>query len=157
MMKKVFLVLLAMLVLSAAFIAEGGAWSLLIGPTVIIPLVLGVLLTTLFSFSFGEIVDTFKDSFAQTAYRERLPNYQKGLLIVKNMGAATMFWSWSVIVMAVILILSKLSTPNKLGPSLAVAFLSLLYGFISRAALFIPMEFSLHQKILSIKDNQTEM
>lgn len=153
-MKKLFLVFLTSFLLLAAFIAEGGSIRLLIAPTVIVPLVLGALFTTMFSFEFREIIETFKDCFSKGEYPERLDHYHKGLLVVQNLAAATMFWSWTVVVMATILVLSHLTTPNQLGPSLAVGFLSLLYGFGTRAALFIPMEFSLRKKILSIKEKQ---
>lgn len=133
---------------------EGGSLRLLIAPTVILPLMIGVLFTTLFSFSFREIVDTFKDCFSEGDYTDRLYNYHKGLLIVKNLATATMFWSWSVMTMAIILILSNLRTPDRLGPPIAVALLSLLYGFGTKAALFVPMEYSLHKKVLSIKESQ---
>lgn len=153
-MKKLFLVSLTSFLLFVAYIEEGGSIRQLISPTVIVLLVFGTLFTTMFSFSFREIMDTFKDCFSKDELSERLNNYQKGLLIVQNLATATMFWSWTIVVMATILVLSHLSSPNELGPSLAVGFLSLLFGFGTRAALFIPMEYSLHKKILSIKGNQ---
>ncbi len=153
-MKKLFWVLLSMLVFLAVFILEGGSLSQLIGPTVIIVMFLGVLFSTLFSFSMAELINVFKDSFSEGECSNKLNNYHKGLLIIKNLEAATMFWSWTVVIMATILVLSRLTTPDKLGPSLAVAFLSLLYGYGIRAALFIPMGHSLQKKILSIKETQ---
>lgn len=153
-MKKLFWVLLSILVILVVFILEGGALTQLVGPTVIILLSSGVLFSTLFSFSLGELVDTFKDAFSEGEFPDKLNNYHKGLLIVKNLATATFFWSWTVLIMAAILVLSHLATPDKLGPSFAVAFLSLLYGFGIKAALFIPMEHSLQKKILLIKGKQ---
>lgn len=152
-MKKLFWVVLSIFVFFAAFILEGGYAAQLVGPDVFIPLTLGVLSSTLFSFSFSELVNTFKDCFSEDESSNNLNNYHMGLLIVKNLESATLFWSWTLVIMATILILSNLTTPDKLGPSFAVAFLSLLYGYGTKAALFIPMKNSLHKKILSLQEN----
>lgn len=150
-MKKLFLVVLSISVFIAAFVLEGGSVVQLIVPTVFIPLVLGGLFSTLFSFSFTEIVAAFKDGFSEEVRAENVNNYHKGILIVQNLESAILFWSLTLVLLAAILILTNLANPNGLGPAFAVAFLSPTYGFGCKAALFVPMRHSLQNKILYLK------
>jgi flagellar motor component MotA len=65
---------------------------------------------------------------------------------------AVLSWSCTILILAVVQILSDLSTPEMLGPSLAAAFSALFYGFFLRAALLIPMEHSLNKKIFLVNE-----
>jgi flagellar motor component MotA len=115
--------------------------------TVVIPLFFGVLFTTMFSFKFKEIVNTFKSAFSDATDSGLIRDYRKNLLIVKNLQSATTFWAATIIVLAIIQLLSNLTALNKIGPAVAAALSALFYAFFLRAALFIPMENSLNKKI----------
>lgn len=146
-MKKVFMMLLSLLVIFVAFIAEGGVLPWLLSPTVIVPLILGTLFTTMFSYKFIEIVHAFKEAFSEEVSVEKVTVYRKNILIVKALEKATRYWSLTVLLMGLVLVLSHVAKPEELGHPLAVVFLSLLYGFGVRASLYVPMESSLRQKI----------
>jgi flagellar motor component MotA len=156
-MKKLFLLLLSVLGLLTAFILERGTLIPLIPvtpATVVGPLFLGVLLTTMFSFRFKEITHTFKLAF----WEEMNPNstqirdYRKSLLIVKNIQSATTCWAGTIFILAVVQLLSDLTTPAKMGPFVAAALSAVFYGFGLRAVLLIPMEHSLNKKIFLLED-----
>ena len=148
-MKKLFMVLLALLLINGAYIMEGGALpALFYAPSVLAPLLLGTFLTTLFSYSIVEIRSAFRDAFAKDLESDRLTAYHIDLLIIKNMASGLLFWAVTIVVLGLILILTHLETPSRLGPSVAVTFLSLLHGFGLRAILLNPMEHSIQKKIL---------
>ena len=147
-MKKLFLLLLVALLFLWAFIGEGGALRSFYAPTVILPLFLGTFLTTLFSFEFVEIINAFKDAFTVRVESDKLNSYKISMLVVKNMESSTFFWSLTIVTLGLIMILAYCESPRELGSSMSVAFLALLFGFGTRAALYIPMENSLKKKIL---------
>lgn len=155
-MKKLFLLLLSVLGLLGSFFVERGTlvpFISLITATVLVPLFFGVICTTLFSYHFKEIANTFKTAFSEETNFERLKDYRKNLLIVKNLQSSTAFWSGTIVIIATVNILSGLTTPNKLGHSLAIALSALFFGFALKAMLFIPMEHSLNKKIVLAEDN----
>jgi flagellar motor component MotA len=151
-LKKLFLILLAVLGLMVTVFAEKGTILPLLTGSVIIPLCLGIILTTMFSYHFKDIVNTFRLAFSDEVNLTKIRDYRKNLLIVKNLQSAAIFWACTILVLAVIQILSDISTPEKLGPSVAAALSALFYGFVLRAALFIPMEHNLNQKIFLSED-----
>ena len=152
-MKKVFMMLVSLLLIFLAFITEGGALPWLIAPTVIVPLILGTLFTTMFTYKFIEIVQAFKEAFSEGTSVEKVTVYRKNILIVKALEKATRYWSLTILLMCLFLVLSNVTEPEDLGPSLAVSFLSLFYGFGVRASLYVPMESSLRQKIFQAISN----
>ena len=152
-MKKLFMMLVSLLVIFLAFVEEGGALLWLIAPTVIVPLILGTLFSTLFSYKLSEIIHTFKEAFSQETNIEKLIIYRKSILIIQTLGKATQFWSLTILLMGLFLVLSNVTKPEDLGPSIAVSFLSLLYGFGVKASLYVPMESSLRQKIFQAINN----
>ena len=89
----------------------------------------------------------FEDAFSSEVKANKLTEYRQGIMIIKSLEAATIYWSIIILILAVIRIFSRLTTPNELGHSLALALVALLYGFGLRAALFIPMESSLQRKV----------
>lgn len=155
-MKKLLMLLLAFLIVNAAFIAEGGQLRVFIAPTVIIPLILGPLLTTLFSFNLSELRCAFREAFSGDVDTGRLADYRINLLIIKNLESGVMFWSLTIVASGIILILSHLSAPETLGPSIAVTLLALMHGFSLRAMLLNPMEHSLLKKILLAEQDGTQ-
>jgi flagellar motor component MotA len=152
-MKKLFLLLLSVLGLLVAFILEKGSLSPLRPvATAVIPLFLGILFTTMFSFQFKEIINTFKSAFSEETNSNNIREYHKSLLIVKNLQSSTTFWAGTILIMAIIQLLCDLTTPEKMGPSVAAALTALLYGFGLRAVFLIPMEHNLNKKIFLSED-----
>lgn len=154
-MKKLFFLLLAVFGLLLVFYLEGDSLVLffsLVPATAVFPLLFGVLFTTMFSFRLKEIGNTFKNAFSEQSNSNFLRDYYKNLSVVKNLQSSTTFWSGSIVILAIVQTLSHLTTLNKLGHSLAIAFSALFLGFVLKAALFIPMEHSLNKKIFLVEN-----
>lgn len=151
-MKKSLLLLLALLLLSAIFMLEGGTLATLLIGSALVPMLLGPMLSILFSYSMVELGDAFRDSWSQRSDQGRSHIYQKDLLIIKNLQSSVIGWAAIIFILAVILILSTLNDPMNLGPHVAAATIALLYAFTVRALLLVPMENSILKKIHSVKE-----
>ncbi len=145
-MKKLFFVLLSLLLILGTYIIEGGSISNLMCLSSFIPVLLGTLITTLFSFNWSEITDAFKDAFNESSISEK-QRYLRDLEIIHHMSVSIMFWAGTIIILAIMGILASVTHIDELGPHIAVAFTALLYGFAARSILFIPMESSLNKKL----------
>ncbi|HWP96746.1 MAG TPA: hypothetical protein VN426_07835 [Syntrophomonadaceae bacterium] len=146
-MKKLFLVLLSLSLVLGAFVVEGGALIALLIATALVPITLGSLLTTLFSYRGVEIGEAFRDAFSERTELGRVAVYETDLLVIRNLNASVLGWSFTLLVLAVIGILSSLSDVHLLGPRVAAGTVSLLYGLILKTLLLTPMENSILKKI----------
>lgn len=151
-MKKIFISLLSFLLILAVYTFAGGSLFALLVPTVAVTLFLGVFLSTLFSYSWSEIINAFRDSFSEHIEADRLETYRMSMQVVKNMESATTLWSLTVVILATIFSLSTLAELNHLGPKLAMGFCSLLYGFGTRTLLLTPMKNSICKKVFKAKE-----
>jgi len=147
-MKKLFFVLLSILLILGTYIIEGGAISSLLCISSFIPVFLGTLISTAFTFGWSEIKETFQDAFSEYTIAETQERYSRDLQLVRCMSVSIMFWAGSIIILAIMGILSSVTHLNELGPHIAVAFTALLYGFAARSILFIPMESNLNRKLI---------
>jgi|GEM_PF-2772235 len=146
-MRKAFIVLASMILVLGAFMLEGGALRTLMIATAVIPILLGSLISTWFSYSMAEIGNAFNDAFAERVDLDKLGRYRISLLVIRNMQASVLYWSLTIIVLAVIGILCSLTDVHRLGPAVAAGTVSLLLGFALRAVLLTPMENSLVKKL----------
>ncbi len=146
-MRKSFIVLVSILLFLGAFILEGGSLRTLMIATALVPIVVGSFISALFSYSVAEIKDAFKDGFCERIDLDRLGNYRMDLLVIKNLESSLIYWSLTIMILAIIGILSSLSNINHLGPSVAAGTVSLLLGFGFRAVLLTPMENSIIKKL----------
>lgn len=153
-MKKKLTILAALSLFLAAFILEGGRLASLLIPTALVPMLLGPLLSVCFSFSLADVKDSFKDAFAERVDFNRLDSYQNGIQVVNNLQSAVMWWAFSIVVLAMIMILSMVTEMRELGPKVAAATVALLTGLLVRTLLLNPMEFSLRRKLLLGNDNR---
>lgn len=147
-MKKTFLVLFSLFLILGAFIIEGGPITTLFCFSAFVPIFLGTLITTLFSFSWAEIKSAFQHAFAGTGSTAAAAIYQRDLQVIRSMSGAIMIWAITMIILAFIAILSMVTEINEIGPHVAVAFTSLLYAFTTRAVLLFPMEIRLKKMVL---------
>ncbi|MEN6392126.1 MAG: hypothetical protein ABFD04_17050 [Syntrophomonas sp.] len=153
-MKKKLTVLVALSLFLAAFILEGGRLASLLIVTALVPMFLGPVLSACFSFSLADIKNAFKDAFAERLDLNRTAQYQTGLQVVNNLQNAVMWWAFSIVVLAMIMILSSVTEVRQLGPKVAAGTVALLTGLLLRTLLFNPMEFSLRRKVLLSSDNR---
>jgi len=146
-MKKSLMLLLALAVLLGAFLLEGGTLPTLFIGSALVPMLLGPLVSAMFSFSLSEIGDAFSDAWSERADQGRADNYQRDLLVIRNLQSSVVSWAATIFILAVIMILSVLGDPKELGPHVAMALLAFLYAFGLRALLFTPMENSILKSI----------
>jgi flagellar motor component MotA len=149
-MKKTFILLFALLLILGAYVLEGGALRALLVATAMIPVLLGPLLGVWFSFAGSEITGAFKDAFSDLADPEKLVVYKKDLVIIKSLQSGLIFWSFTMIILASICILSMLTDVSHLGRGIAAACTALLLSFGLRAWLLIPMQCSIEKKLAQI-------
>lgn len=146
-MKKSLLLILSLVVLLGAFMAEGGVLTTLLIGSALVPMLIGPVVSTLFSFSLGEIGDAFRDSWSERADQGRSLNYDNDLLVIKNLQSSVVGWAASIFILAVIMMLCTLNDPKTLGPHVASATVALLYAFAVRALLLTPMQSSILKNI----------
>lgn len=151
-MRKSLLFLLAIAMLLGAFILEGGNLTALLAGSALVPMLLGPLVSAMFSFRVGEIADAFSDAWSERADQGRTDNYRKDLLVIRNMQSSVINWAATIFILAVVMLLSSLSDPKELGPHVAMALLAFLYAFGMRAVLLTPMENSVLTKIVQFED-----
>lgn len=87
----------------------------------------------------------------------RTVEYQTGLQVVNNLQNAVIWWAFSIIVLAMIMILSMVTEVREMGPKVAAATVALLTGLLLRTLLLNPMEFSLRRKVLLSSDNKNSL
>lgn len=149
-MKKILISAAAMMLALSAFILEGGSIRTLLIVTALVPILAGPLVTALFSFQWSEITGAFRDAFAERAERGRADDYRMGLLVVKDLSAGAMYWAFTILVLAMIGILSSVTEVRLLGPKIALGTVSVLIGLGLRAFLLNPMASSLEKKLIQI-------
>lgn len=147
-MKKLFFMLLTLLLVLGTFIVEGGSLRTLLCLSSFIPVLLGTFIGSLVSFSWVEIKEAFRDAFNESTENERRSVYLRDMEVIRHMSVSVLFWAGTIIILAFIGILSSLSSIDALGPHIAAAFTALFYGFALRLILLIPMESSLSKKLV---------
>ncbi|MEQ8175004.1 MAG: hypothetical protein ABRQ26_08010 [Syntrophomonadaceae bacterium] len=156
-MKKKLTVLVALSLFLAAFILEGGRLASLFIGTALVPMFLGPVLSACFSFSLADIKNAFNDAFAERLDLNRTAEYQTGLQVVNNLQNAVIWWAFSIVVLAMIMILSSVTEVRQLGPKVAAGTVALLTGLLLRTLLLNPMEFSLRRKVLLSSDDRNSL
>lgn len=146
-MKKISMILLAIVIAAGIYILEGGRLGVLLVITSFIPIFIGSLVTTSFTFTGQEISDAFTDAFSSRLDMNRTANYQMSLQVIKHLEASVLLWAATVISLALIGILSSLTEVSRLGPSVAATISALLYGFGLRTIVLTPMRFSIIRKL----------
>lgn len=150
-MKKMFFILISILVLLIAFILEGGEIRNLFQFTALFALIFTVIFSTLATFKFSEIINVFKDGFSQKVIDTKVKDYEKGILITKSVEKLIHFWSITILTMAIIFALGAVSNAIQLGRSVAIAFMVILYAVILRASILTPVENELNRKLFELK------
>lgn len=148
-MKKTFLVLFSLLLILGFFILEGGSVRTLLCASSFIPVFLGTFITTLFSFSWAEMKDAFRHAFSDQESVLSREVLNRDVQVIRSMSGAIMIWAVTIIILALIAILSSVTKMDELGPHIAIAFTALLYACMTRTILLYPMETRLTHKLLS--------
>lgn len=146
-MKKTLLVLFSLLLILGVFILEGGSVRTLLCASSFIPVFLGTFITTLFSFSWTEMKDAFRHAFSVQDSGLSRDVLNRDVQVVRSMSGAIMIWAVTIIILALIAILSSVTEMDELGPHIAVAFTALLYAYMTRTILLYPMETRLTRKL----------
>lgn len=152
-MKKISVILLSLVLALGVFWLEGGSPTSLLVGSAIVPLLLGTVFSTLFSYSMLEIRNTFQDAFSPRTDLDRIPIYKMDIQIVNSLESTLLFWSLTIVTLAIIGILSSLTEVSRLGPQCAMAMVSLLLGFGLRAILLTPMKNSIARKLVLAGEN----
>ncbi|MGE5627984.1 MAG: MotA/TolQ/ExbB proton channel family protein [Solirubrobacterales bacterium] len=152
-MKKLMFFLLSITIIILIITLEGGRVAAYMQLSAFLLVTLGILFSTMFSFSFKEIRGTFMDSFSEKTDATKLNIYKRGYIVSKLMSKLSIYWSLIGVLLGIIYVLSHLETPERLGVGLAMALVSALYGLIYSGTLFIPMGHVLIKKIQDIKEN----
>ena len=147
-MRKLFFILLSTLIMLGTYIVEGGSIRTLLCISSFIPVFFGPLFGALVSFNWAEIKEAFTDAFNLSMEIERQSIYVKDLEVIRHLSVSILFWAGSIIILALIGILSSVTHVDELGPHIAIAFTALLYGFATRSILLIPMESSIKKKLI---------
>ncbi|MDR0597108.1 MAG: hypothetical protein LBG14_01210 [Treponema sp.] len=114
----------------------------------------GILIMALFPFvyqcllfGFSTVKLAFAAGFRKDATVERITKAQ---LFFKSYGRIVWVTAFSVVVIAMVAILKNLEDPAALGPNMALAFLSLLYGGILHLAVIIPNSIFLKRRLIEL-------
>lgn len=142
-----------LIVLGVSMLEGGSIRTLLIG-SAIIPILVGSLISTWFSYSMAEIGSAFNDAFHERVDLDRINTYRMNLLVIKNMQSSVLHWSVTILVLAIIGSLCSVTNISKLGPSVAAGTVSLLLGFSLRAVLLTPMENSMVKKLTLAEEHE---
>ncbi|MGE5415957.1 MAG: hypothetical protein ACM3UZ_04210 [Acidobacteriota bacterium] len=153
-MKKLFVILLSLLLIVGVFVLEGGSVAALLCFSSFVPIFFGTILSALFSYRISEVTRAFADGFSEVVEFDKHGEYKVDLAVFRNMSAAIVFWSLAIAVLAAIVILSGLREIDMIGPPLAAGMTALLYGFGIKAIILIPLENSILRKTLMVENNQ---
>ncbi|MEN6489195.1 MAG: hypothetical protein ABFD66_10035 [Smithella sp.] len=149
-MKKVFMILVSLILIIGIFVAEGGSIRILLCISSFIPIYLGTMASCAFTFSRSEISRAFKHAFTEITIPEKLDIYKQDLQVIRFLSSNIIYWAVTIVILALIGILANVSNPSELGPKVAITCTALLYGFTTRTVLLMPMESSLNKKISDI-------
>jgi len=147
-MKRIFLLLLSLLVIVVAYGLKGGALQIIFIAKAVIPLLLCTILGTLFSFKPSEIASAFRDAFNEEAIPNNTEVYKMDQLVIRNMSSVLAFWTSVIVVLGIVTVLTNIGDMTKLGLELSSVFTVLTLGLIIKALLLIPMEISIKKKII---------
>lgn len=147
-MKRIFLLLLSLLVIVVAYGLKGGALQIIFVAKAVIPLLLCTILGTLFSFKLSEIISAFRDAFNEEAIQNNTEVYKLDRLVIRNISSVLAFWTSVIVVLGIVTALSNISDMTKLGLELSSVFTVLTLGLIIKALLLIPMEISIKKKLI---------
>lgn len=146
-MKRIFLLLLSLLVVVVAYGLKGGALQIIFVAKAVIPLLLCTILGTLFSFKLSEIASAFRDAFNEETIPNNTEIYIMDRLVIRNMSSVLAFWTSVIVVLGIVTILTNIGDMTKLGLELSSVFTVLTLGLIIKALLLIPMEISIKKKL----------
>ncbi len=142
-----------LLIYLSFWIAEGSNFNpLMFWDLASFLVILGGLAINLVNFKFSEIINALKDSFSSIPGNDFRARYELDKVIIRSMGNFVLFAAVIFFVLSFILVLGSLESTAKLGPSLAVSLLVIIYAVTLKVLLFIPLSVSLDKKILQLQE-----
>lgn len=151
-MKKLIYMFLTIVTLAGIVMVEGGQLSQYISVSAFLVVTLGMLFSTLFSCSFQEILNAFRDSFSETLLNGHSASYKKSCDIARNMAKLSMLWGWVGVLLGMISVLGNARSLSEIGVPISMCLTSMLYGLLYSCILFLPMSHRLQLKWLGTKD-----
>jgi len=151
-MKKtyIFIILIAMVILVLAiYIGSGSIPLFLSAPSIMLTLILSLLLT-LSTFSPSEIVDFFMIAFRKNT--TNIPKIRNGIHFFKTFQSYLILSALFSFIMGIILILANLDDPEKIGPGIAVALLTIFYSLVLMLLITTPFKAGLRRMLNEISE-----
>lgn len=108
------------------------------------------LCASLINFKFSEIFYAIKDSLIKNQTEDFKTRYSLDVVVIKTMGNYVLFASLISFILELIISLANANSAQKLGASIAVSFIVLLYGLIFKFIVFSPLLVSLQKKNISL-------
>lgn len=112
--------------------------------------ILAGLCASLINFKFSEIFYAIKDSLIKNQTEDFKNRYSLDVVVIKTMGNYVLFASLISFILELIISLANANSAQKLGASIAVSFIVLLYGLIFKFIVFSPLLVSLQKKNISL-------
>lgn len=151
-MKKLLYIFLTIMTLVGIVMVEGGRIGQYLSISAFLVVTIGILFSTLFSYSIQEISNAFRDSFSENRLSSHSESYKKSYDITRNMAKLALLWGWVGVLLGVISALANARSLSELGVPISMCLTSMLYGLLYSCMLFLPMSHKLQIKCLDTKD-----
>jgi flagellar motor component MotA len=110
--------------------------------------ILGGIMISLVNFKFSEIAGALKDALYSLPANDFRSRYELDRVIIRSMGNFVIYAAVIFFVLTFIMVMGSLESTAKLGPSIAVSLLVIMYAVIFKVFLCIPLAVSLEKKFL---------
>lgn len=141
-------VMSGLLIYLSFFIAEGSRFNFTIFwdlPSFIA--ILAGIFIVLVNFKFSEIYNAVFDALSKNKREGFEDRYKINKIVITSIGSYTMFSAILMSIVATIITLGNIDQLNRLGISLAIILISVLYAVIVRLFFVIPLNTSLDKKM----------
>jgi flagellar motor component MotA len=104
----------------------------------------------LVNFRFSEIYNAIFDALSKTNRQGFEERYELNKIIINSIGSYSLFSSILASIVALIITLGNLADTSKLGVSIAIILIVMLYAIIVRLFFVIPLNISLDKKMVKV-------
>ena len=108
------------------------------------------LVMTLVNFKFSEIFNAVSDSLSKNIKVGFAERYNVNKLIISSVGTYTLYAAIVTFILAFIIVMSNITELSKLGPSIGLASIVLLYAAIIKLFMVTPLNTSLDRKMTEL-------
>lgn len=147
---SIFSYLLSGLLLYMSFyIAEGSRFNLLeFWDLSSLLAIVASFFIILVNFKFSEVYNAIADSISKNKREGFEERYELNKIIINSIGSYSLFSAILTTIVALIIVLGNLADTSKLGASIAIILIVMLYAMIVKLFFVIPLNTSLDKKIV---------